>query len=182
MSGRLFASRNSKATRGERTRRFKRSSKRIRSGPGAPCRSWSVRSAAALLAAAIAAGAAVASAPNSRPDHVTARCGRAKNAWACRVALRYLAALDLDRTRSACSLLEPDTLAAAGGMAGCRKTLSSAHGIRIRYSILDVHASPLGRSVYFTTRAEGRTDLRQAMIVTPRRLILAVAPAPCSTC
>jgi hypothetical protein len=150
--------------------------------PGERCRSCSGSATIALLAAGIASGAAGASSPISRPDHVTARCSRAENAWACRVALRYLAALDLDRTRTACSLLEPDTLAASGGMAGCRKTLSSARGIRIRYSILDVHASPLGRSVYFTTRAEGRTDLRQAMIVTPRRLILAIAPAPCSTC
>lgn len=145
------------------------------------------RSATALgiaLAAAAIVGSGVAAGgdPTSKPDHVDRRCQERANSWACRVALRYLAALDLDRTREACSLLEPETLEAAGGMAGCRKTLSGARGIRIRYSILDVHTSPLGRTVYFSTRADGRTDLRQAMIVTPRRRILAIAPAPCSSC
>ena len=135
-----------------------------------------------LLAAGIGAAAATAAGPISRPERVSAECRQAGNAWACRVALHYLAALDLDQTRVACSLLEPETLAAAGGLAACRKTLSGARGIRIRYSIVDVRPSPFGRSIYFTTRAEGRSELRQAMIVTPRRRILAVAPVPCSTC
>ena len=139
-------------------------------------------STAVLASAVVGYDAATAAGPISKPDRVSAQCQQAENAWACRVALRYLAALDLDQTRTACSLLEPETLEAAGGMVGCRKTLARARGIRIRYSILEVRPSPLGRSVYFSTRAEGRTDLRQAMIVTPRRRILAIAPVPCSTC
>jgi hypothetical protein len=67
-------------------------------------------------------------------------------------------------------------------MARCRSTLSKAHGIRIRYSILKVRSSPLGRSVYFQTKAGDRADLLQAMVVTPRRRILMVVPVPCSAC
>jgi hypothetical protein len=116
--------------------------------------------------------------PTSRADHVSASCRPRTNSWACRVALRYLAALDLDRSREACSLLEPETLEAAGGLAGCQKTLATGHGIRIRYSILSVGPSPFGRTVFFSTTAASRTPIRQAMIVTPRRLIFAIAPVP----
>jgi hypothetical protein len=133
----------------------------------------------ALAAVAPVSPAAVAAAkPISKPDYVNPRCAAHANSSACRVALRYLAALDLDRTRDACSLLEPETLDAAGGMAGCVKTLSAAHGIRIRYSILDVWPSPFGRTVFFSTSAESRTAIRQAMIVTRRGRIFAIAPVP----
>ena len=137
-----------------------------------------------LLPAVIGIALAVAPAagPVSKPDHVVPQCHARANSWACRVALRYLAALDLDRTREACSLLEPETLEAAGGMAACRRTLAGARGIRIRYSILAVHGSPFGRTVVFSTRTASRTPIRQEMIVTPRRRIMAIAPAPCSDC
>jgi hypothetical protein len=135
-----------------------------------------------LAAAAVASAAATGGTPISKPDHVSATCRKPANAWGCRVALRYLAALDLDRTQEACSLLEPQTLAAAGGMAGCRNTLAKARGIRISYSLTSVRVSPFGRSIYFSTRVEGRSELMQAMIVTPRRRILMIVPAPCSAC
>jgi hypothetical protein len=133
----------------------------------------------ATVIAAVAAAGPVAVArpkPISRPDNVSARCHARTNSQACRVALRYLAALDLDRTREASSLLEPETLQAAGGMASCRRTLATAHGIRIRYSILNVRPSPFGRTVFFTTTANSRAPIRQAMIVTRRRRIFAIAP------
>jgi hypothetical protein len=133
---------------------------------------------ALATAVAIGAGHAFAADPISKPDHVAPGCRARANSSACTIALRYLAALDLDRAREACSLLEPETLEAAGGMARCVKTLSAARGIRIRYSILDVHYSPFGRTVVFSTRAGSRAPIRQAMIVTRRGRILAIAPVP----
>jgi hypothetical protein len=132
------------------------------------------------LVALAAAGPTRHAPPNatSRPDHVSAHCRSQTNSWACGVALRYLAALDLDRSREACSLLEPETLEAAGSMAGCRQTLATARGIRIRYSILSVGPSPFGRTIFFSTTAASRPPIRQAMIVTPRRRIFAIAPVP----
>jgi hypothetical protein len=126
----------------------------------------------------VGANCGFASGPISRPDYVAPGCASPANSKACRVAVRYLAALDLDRFAVACSLLEPETLKAAGGMAGCKKTLAAARGIRIHYSVLQVHHSPLGRTVYFSTRVEGRSAIHQAMIVTPRGRILAVIPTP----
>jgi hypothetical protein len=114
----------------------------------------------------------------SRPDFVASACRAYSNTNACGVALRYLAALDLDRFDEACALLEPETLEAAGGMAGCEKTLAPARGIRIRYSLTAVRRSPLGRTVFFSTRADRGSTIRQAMIVTPRGRILAVVPTP----
>jgi hypothetical protein len=116
--------------------------------------------------------------PVSRPDFVTGDCGTTPNARACGVALRYLAALDLDRAGCACALLERSTLEAAGGIAGCVKTLSQARGIRIHYWITAVMESPLGRTVSFSTRAHARRRIRQQMLGSPAGRIIAIVPVP----
>jgi hypothetical protein len=118
------------------------------------------------------------SGPASRPDFVTPTCRMPANARACRVALRYLAALDLDRTREACRLLAPETLENAGGLAGCETTLRQARGIRIRYSIHGVHRSPVGTTVQFSTQGRSNAPVPQVMFVSPAGKIVLVAPAP----
>ncbi len=124
--------------------------------------------------AALLAGIALGSLPRSRADFVTPSCRAAAYAGACGVALRYLAALDLDRADEACRLLDAETLEAAGGMAACRKALLRARGIRIHYRISTVARSPLGTTVRFSTRADGREWLRQQMLVSPAGRIVAV--------
>jgi hypothetical protein len=94
------------------------------------------------------------------------------------VALRYLAALDLDRAAEACAMLDRGTLDAAGGIAGCTATLGAARGIRIRYSLLAVLTSPLGRTIRFWTAARGRAPIYQQMLVSPAGRIIAIAPEP----
>jgi hypothetical protein len=96
---------------------------------------------------------------------------------ACRVALRYLKALDLDRTREACRLFAPSTLEAAGGMAGCTRRLAQARGIRIRYSLVAASESPLGTVILFSTRGKSRGSVRQEMLVSSSRRIVAILPA-----
>lgn len=129
-------------------------------------------------ATATAAANASKSPPTSRPEFVTPACRAAANAGACSVALRYLAALDLDRPREACRLLDPPTLAAAGGMRGCTKTLSRGRGIRIRYAITAALPSPLGRTIRFWTRAGHRSAVRQQMLISPAGRIIAIVPEP----
>ena len=116
--------------------------------------------------------------PTSRPDLVTRSCHLPANDRACSVALRYLAALDLDRTHAACILLERSTLTAAGGLKGCTKTLMASRGIRIHYAVSAIRPSPLGRTIRFSTWGEGRAPVRQAMVVSPAGWIVAVAPEP----
>jgi hypothetical protein len=124
------------------------------------------------------AGASTNSKPVSRADYVSPACHAPGNAPACGVALRYLAALDLDRAREACGLLEQSTLAAAGGMRGCVKILSSSRGIRIRYAIRGVLPSPLGRTIRFWTQGRSDTPVRQQMLVSPAGRIVAIVPEP----
>src|SRR2546426_11581674 len=96
-------------------------------------------------AATLWAGGVFGSGPTtSRPIFVSASCHAPPNAAACAVALRYLAALDLDRGREACGLLDDPTLQAAGGTDGCSRTLAQARGIRIQYRVAAVNRSPLG--------------------------------------
>jgi hypothetical protein len=116
--------------------------------------------------------------PVSRPDFMTSDCRTRGNTRACRVALRYLAALDLDQAGRACALLEHSTLEGAGGIDGCVRTLSQARGIRIRYSITTVMESPLGRAVSFSTRASARSPIRQQMLVSSSGRIIAILPVP----
>jgi hypothetical protein len=138
---------------------------------------------AAVVAALAISGTAwasrsVDSKPVSRADYVSPGCRAPANAPACAVALRYLAALDLDRAREACGLLEHSTLEAAGGMRGCVKILASARGIRIRYGIRSVLPSPLGRTIRFWTRGRSDTPVRQQMLVSPVGRIVAIVPEP----
>jgi hypothetical protein len=136
--------------------------------------------AAVVACATLLTGTALASGsfsgPPPTPKRVAPSCLAPRDEWACTVALRYLAALDLDRTHEACALLAPGTLEAAGGMTACRRLLSRARGIRIVYAIDDVHRTPLGRSVYFSTRGRSEAPVRQVMLVSPARRILAVIP------
>lgn len=136
------------------------------------------RAAILFTIAVLGPGCALASGPISRPDYVAPACRAVDNAKACGVALRYLAALDLDRFDEVCALLEPETLEGAGGLARCKRTLRSARGLRIRYSLTKVVASALGHTVFFSTRRGRSGPLPQGMIVTPRGLILAVVPVP----
>jgi hypothetical protein len=133
---------------------------------------------ALAAAATVWAGGAFDARPNSRPDFVSQRCREAANANACAIALRYLAALDLDRAEQACALLERSTLEAAGGVLGCTRTLSQARGTRIRYSVSDILHSPLGRVIRFSTRANSNAPVPQQMLVTPAGRILAIVPEP----
>jgi hypothetical protein len=112
------------------------------------------------------------------PDYVSPSCRLRANAMACAVALRYLAALDLDEAREACVTLDRGTLDAAGGIAGCMETLGAARGIRIGYSLLAVLMSPLGRTIRFWTAARGRARIYQQMLVSPAGRIVAIAPEP----
>lgn len=134
--------------------------------------------------AALSAGATVwlrvatGATPRSAPSYVSPSCRLTANAKACAIALRYLAALDLDRAGDACRLLAPGTLQAAGGLNACKKTLLRARGIRIHYRISAVAQSPLGTTVRFSTRANGRQWLRQQMLVSPAGRIVAVVFEP----
>jgi hypothetical protein len=134
--------------------------------------------AALAAAATVWAGGLSGVGPSSRPDFVAASCRTPANARACAVALRYLAALDLDRAPQACALLEQSTLANAGGMNRCEKTLLQARGIRIHYSIAAILRSPFGKTIRFTTRAKGDAPLRQQMLVSPDGWVIAVIPEP----
>ena len=69
-------------------------------------------------------------------------------------------------------------LAAAGGLAGCTRTVATARGVRIRYAVLSARRSPLGTVVFFTTRGASPAPIPQVMIVTPGGRILLVMPAP----
>jgi hypothetical protein len=134
--------------------------------------------AALSATATMWAGGTFDSSASSKADFVSASCRAPANAPACAVALRYLAALDLDRARDACALLDRPTLEAAGGMTGCTKMLSQARGVRIHYSIAAVLPSPLGRTIRFSTRAGDDAPLRQQMLVSPAARIVAVVPEP----
>ena len=123
-------------------------------------------------------GVAQGSPHRSTPEFVTPRCKTAPYARACAVALRYLAALDLDRAAEACGLLDRSTLEAAGGMAACKKMLLQVRGIRLRYRLRGVARSPLGTTIRFSTRATGRLPVRQQMLISPAGRILAVIPEP----
>ena len=134
---------------------------------------------AALSAGAIVwLGAPAGATPRSAPDYVSPRCVLRANTTACAVALRYLGALDLDQVDKACAMLDRGTLDAAGGIAGCTATLSTARGIRIRYSLLAVLMSPLGRTIRFWTAARGRAPINQQMLVSPAGRIVAIVPEP----
>jgi hypothetical protein len=134
--------------------------------------------AAVAGAATIWSGSVSDSKPDSRPHFVAAECRVTLNTEACAVALRYLAALDLDRTQEACALLDRSTLEAAGGKTGCRKRLAQAHGVRIHYSVFTVRRSPLGSTVRFSTWVSGRSPVRQQMLVSPAGRIVAVVIEP----
>jgi hypothetical protein len=108
----------------------------------------------------------------SRPYLVARSCGRSRTVReACRVAIRYLRALDLDRFQDACALLARETLENAGGRAGCIATMSKAKGIRIRYGIDQAVETIVGTSIRFRTRAIDGSGpgIEQAMIVRPER-------------
>jgi hypothetical protein len=128
--------------------------------------------------AALFTGVAAASSPGSRADFVPGSCRTAVYARSCGVALQYLAALDLDRTDDACRLLNPETLEAAGGLVACKRLLLQARGIRIHYRISAVAQSPLGTTLRFSTRADGRQWLRQQMLVSPGGRIVALVFEP----
>jgi hypothetical protein len=128
--------------------------------------------------AALFTGVAAASSPSSHADFVTANCRTAVHARSCGVALQYLAALDLDRAEDACRILDPGTLEAAGGLAACKRLLLQARGIRIHYRISVVAHSPLGTTLRFSTRADGREWLRQQMLVSPSGRIVAIMFEP----
>jgi hypothetical protein len=119
-----------------------------------------------------------ASSSPSHADFVTPRCRTPLFARACSVAVRYLTALDLDRADEACRLLAPETLQAAGGLGACKKTLLQARGIRIHYRVAAVAQTPLGTTVRFSTKADGRQWLRQQMLVSPAGRIVAVVFEP----
>lgn len=125
------------------------------------------------------AGSAVQEQKTSKPDFVSSACTSGPNVEACAVALRYLAALDLDRAEVACGLLAPSTLEQAGGIDGCTETLLAARGTRIRYAIVGARRSTFGRSVVrFTTQARPGSPLPQLMIVDATGHIVAVVPEP----
>jgi hypothetical protein len=120
----------------------------------------------------------------SRPYLVTRACHRDRRAEeACRVALHYLRAIDVDHFREACSQLARDTLDVAGGMDGCVRKMSKARGNRIRYGIHEVHASVLGYTIFFRTQALDRSlpALQQVMLLARERgrlRIVTVQPDP----
>jgi hypothetical protein len=133
--------------------------------------------ATTATAATVWAGGVFEGTPQSRPDFVTPDCATQRHAAACDVALRYLAALDLDRSGEACALLAPGTLDAAGGIGGCRNTLAAAEGIRIRYSLSEAVRASIGTTIRFTTQGESESPIEQAMLVSPEGRIIAVMPA-----
>jgi hypothetical protein len=129
----------------------------------------------AVLAGAVAfVGVAAGGSSKSGADFVSPGCRTAVHARACGVAVQYLAALDLDRVDDACGLLDPGTLQAAGGLGACKRALLLSRGIRIRYRVSAVAQSPLGTTVRFSTRADGRQWLRQQMLVSDAGRIVAI--------
>ena len=129
---------------------------------------------AVLAGAAAFVGVAAGQTSHSGADFVSPGCRTAVHARACGVAVRYLAALDLDRADDACGLLDPGTLQAAGGSGACKKALLQARGIRIRYRVSAVSQSPLGTTVRFSTRVDGKQWLRQQMLVSHAGRIVAL--------
>jgi hypothetical protein len=152
-------------------------------------RIWSIAGGFAA-AAAVAGGWLVAqrphstAVPSSRPYLVARACHHDRHTEeACRVALHYLRAIDVDRFPEACSQLARDTLDAAGGMEGCLRTMSKARGNRIRYGIHEVHSSVVGYTIFFRTQAHDRSlpALQQVMILSADRgrlRIVTVQPDP----
>jgi hypothetical protein len=141
--------------------------------------------ASVLVATAVPASAAYAeTGAVSRPYLVSRSCQQSPAVQeACRVAIRYLRALDLDRFEDACALLAKDTLENAGGRAGCIATMSKARGIRIRYGIHQAVETVLGTSIRFRTRAihGSGSGIDQTMIVRQeggKQRIWAVMPEP----
>lgn len=129
--------------------------------------------------------AAVSRVPGSRPYFVSASCKQSNAVReACRAAIRYLRALDLDRFEFACGALAPGTVQQAGGIKKCVTRFGSARGIRIRYGIHGAVETVLGTSIYFRTRAIDRTGpgIAQEMIVRtvhgePRVWMVMIQPA-----
>jgi hypothetical protein len=118
----------------------------------------------------------------SQPYVVAGTCARnATVREACRVAIRYLRALDLDRPRTACAQLAQDTLDNAGGMRGCVATLETTRGTRIRYVIHAAVTTVAGTSVRFRTRAIDGTGpgIDQVMVLHPeegrQRIVIVMA-------
>jgi hypothetical protein len=149
-----------------------------------------VAAALVVVAGAAAGGWLLAQRPAasdaavSQPYLVARACHRNRHAEeACRVALHYLRAMDVDRFREACSQLSRDTLDVAGGMDGCVRKMSKARGNRIRYGIHEVHASVLGYTIFFRTQARDRSlpALQQVMLLAGERgrlRIVTVQPDP----
>jgi hypothetical protein len=131
---------------------------------------------AAAAAATLWAGGLFDTRPPTRPDSIATSCRLHVNARACSIALRYLAALDLDQAHEACALLDRSTLEAAGGMSGCTQTLGSAKGIRIHYAISGATPSLLGTTIRFSTWANGDAPVRQQMLVSPDDRIVIIVP------
>jgi hypothetical protein len=132
--------------------------------------------AAAATAATLGAGGLLDTKPRTQPDSVATSCRLHVNARACSIALRYLAALDLDQADEACALLDRSTLEAAGGMSGCTQTLGAAKGIRIHYTISGAAPSLLGTTIRFSTWANGDAPVRQQMLVSPDDRIVMIVP------
>jgi hypothetical protein len=142
-------------------------------------RLWSAGAiAAAAAVAAITGGWVLAdrshsSGPvSSRPYLVARACHRDRRSEeACRVALHYLRALDVDRFREACAQLARDTLDVAGGIDGCVRRMTKNRGNRIRYGIHEVHASVLGYTIFFRTQALDRSlpAVQQVMLLAAER-------------
>jgi hypothetical protein len=140
---------------------------------------FALAAVAALSATTILWVGGVFSSPRtSRPDFVSADCRGPAHAPACTVALRYLAALDLDRSEDACALLDGPTLEAAGGMTRCMETLLQSRGVRIHYSVLSGLRNPLGWTIRFMTNAGEDAPIRQQMLVSPAGRIVAIVPEP----
>ena len=120
----------------------------------------------------------------SRPYLVAPSCEKTLvRREACRVAVRYLRYLDLDRFEPVCRLLAPDTLENAGGIEGCVSSLRRARGIRIRYGIHGALETSVGTSVRFRTRSIDGTGpgIEQTMVVRsehggPRIWLVATTP------
>ena len=139
---------------------------------------------AASQTAGASSAARIGSGVASRPYLVAPSCERTLvTREACRVAVRYLRSLDLDRFEPACRLLAHDTLENAGGIEGCVSSLRRARGIRIRYGIHEAAETPLGASVRFRTKSIDGTGsgTKQTMVVRleqgePRIWLVATTP------
>jgi len=144
----------------------------------------SVRSVLGLVAVVSAAAtmwpgpaaASVTAHPSSTPVSVSSACSWGPYRGACAIALRYLAALDLDHAREACRLLDAPTLEGAGGLSGCTRILLRSKGTRIHYSISGARCSPRGTMVSFSTWAGSNAPVRQQMLISRVGLIVWVFP------